>query len=57
MCWVGFNYGRDFDLRPRAEQTPINNFGYPYAEVDGNTSNYYDPKEFSYEYSSREISL
>ncbi|CAD7286691.1 hypothetical protein LMG8286_00489 [Campylobacter suis] len=55
MCWIGFNYGRDFDLKPRAEQTPINNFGYPYAEVDGNTQNYYDPKEFSYNYTSKEV--
>ncbi|MBE2985393.1 transglutaminase domain-containing protein [Campylobacter sp. RM9344] len=55
MCWIGFNYGRDFDLKPLAEQRPINNFGYPYAEVDGNTLDYYNPKEFSYDYVSKEI--
>ncbi|MCD8212737.1 MAG: transglutaminase-like domain-containing protein [Campylobacter sp.] len=55
MCWIGFNYGRDFVLKPEPEQSPINNFGYPYAEVDGNTLNYYDPKEFSYNYTSKEI--
>ena len=55
MCWIGFNYGRDFILKPAPEQTPLNNFGYPYAEVDGNTQNYYSPKEFSYDYVSTEL--
>lgn len=55
MCWVGFNYGRDFVLKPEPEQHPINNFGYPYAEADGNSADYYNPKEFSYSYSSQEI--
>ena len=54
MNWVGFNYGRDFDLAPQAEQTPINNFGYPYAEVDGDPLNYYDPLSFAYDYVSQE---
>ncbi|MDA3053988.1 MULTISPECIES: transglutaminase-like domain-containing protein [unclassified Campylobacter] len=55
MCWIGFNYGRDFTLSPRPAQFPINNFGYVYGETDGQTLNYYDPKEFSYDYKSREI--
>lgn len=54
MNWVGFNFGRDFDLSPIAEQTPLNNFGYPYAEVDGDPVNYYEPKVFAYEYLSSE---
>lgn len=54
MNWVGFNYGRDFDLFPVAEQTPLNNFGYPYAEVDGDPVNYYEPKVFAYDYQSSE---
>lgn len=54
MNWVGFNYGRDFDLFPTAEQTPLNNFGYPYAEVDGDPVNYYEPKVFAYDYKSSE---
>ncbi|WP_159565870.1 transglutaminase domain-containing protein [Budvicia diplopodorum] len=54
MNWVGFNYGRDFDLSPDAEQAPINNFGYPYAEVDGDPVNYYEPKVFVYDYQSQE---
>ncbi|CAD7287358.1 hypothetical protein LMG7974_00256 [Campylobacter majalis] len=55
MCWIGFNYGRDFVLKPEPEQSPINNFGYPYAETDGNVANYYSPKDFSYEYEAVEI--
>jgi transglutaminase-like putative cysteine protease len=55
MNWVGFNFGRDFDLFPTPEQSPINNFGYPYAEVDGDPMNYYDPALFSYDYSSQEL--
>lgn len=54
MCWMGFNEGRDFNLTPKPEQTPLNNFGYPYAEVDGNALNYYDAKTFSYSYTSEE---
>ncbi|EGM70827.1 transglutaminase-like enzyme, putative cysteine protease [Shewanella sp. HN-41] len=54
MNWVGFNYGRDFDLFPATEQTPLNNFGYPYAEVDGDPVNYYEPKVFAYDYKSSE---
>ncbi|BCV29757.1 transglutaminase-like domain-containing protein [Shewanella algae] len=54
MNWVGFNFGRDFDLAPMAEQTPLNNFGYPYAEVDGDPVNYYDPKVFAYDFQSTE---
>lgn len=54
MNWVGFNYGRDFDLFPIAEQTPLNNFAYPYAEVDGDPVNYHEPKVFAYDYKSSE---
>lgn len=55
MCWVGFNYGRDFVLKPEPYEKPLNNFGYPYAEVDDGVLNYYNPKTFAYEYSSKEI--
>ncbi len=55
MCWVGFNYGRDFVLKPEPEQYPINNFGYPYAEVAGDVLDYYDPKGFYYDYKSIEL--
>ena len=54
MNWVGFNYGRDFELYPATEQGAVNNFGYPYAEVDGDPINFYDPKVFTYHYVSTE---
>jgi transglutaminase-like putative cysteine protease len=55
MNWVGFNTARDFILYPKPEQYPLNMFGYPYAEVDGDVLNYYNPKEFSYTITSQEI--
>lgn len=54
MNWMGFNFGRDFDIYPANEQGAMNNFGYPYAEVDGDPLNYYDPKAFTYNYESQE---
>lgn len=50
MCWIGFNTGRDFILKPKPYEKPLNNFAYPYCEVDDNVLNYYDPKSFAYEY-------
>lgn len=54
-CWIGYNSGRDFVLKPEPAVKPINNFGYPYAEVDGEVVNYYNAKRFKYEYISQEI--
>lgn len=54
MNWVGFNHARDFALYPAAEQGDVNNLGYPYAEVDGDPLNFYDPAAFSYDYVSTE---
>ncbi|MCK3657677.1 hypothetical protein A4G18_02865 [Pasteurellaceae bacterium Pebbles2] len=53
--WVGFNHARDFTLYPAPELAPINNFGYPYAEVGGDPLNSFDAKEFGYEYTSKEL--
>ena len=55
MNWVGFNYGRDFILSPKPEQYPINMLGYPYAEVEDDVLNYYDPKAFGFTITSQEI--
>ncbi|MBE0491034.1 MAG: transglutaminase domain-containing protein [Sulfurospirillum sp.] len=55
MNWVGFNWGRDFTLSPKPANATINNFGYPYAEIDGEALNYYNPKTFSYNFTSQEI--
>lgn len=40
--------GRDLVLNPPQAGAPLNTFGYPYAEVDGKTLNFYDPKAFGY---------
>ncbi|QIW15320.1 hypothetical protein A4G20_02700 [Pasteurellaceae bacterium RH1A] len=53
--WVGFNHGRDFDLYPQPELTPLNNFGYPYAEIGGDPLNSFDPKAFKYDYISKKL--
>lgn len=53
--WVGFNHGRDFTLYPVPELAPLNNFGYPYAEVGGDPLNSYEAKEFGYEFISKEL--
>lgn len=53
--WVGFNYGRDFTLYPTPALAPINNFGYPYAEIGGDPLNSFDAKTFKYEYISKEL--
>ncbi|WP_150540116.1 transglutaminase-like domain-containing protein [Actinobacillus vicugnae] len=53
--WMGFNHARDFDLYPQPELTPINNFGYPYAEVGDDPLNSFDAKEFGYELISTEL--
>ncbi|MDG2960902.1 transglutaminase family protein [Bisgaard Taxon 10/6] len=52
--WMGFNHARDFNLYPMPELAPLNNFGYPYAEVGGDPLNSYDAKEFGYEFTSKE---
>lgn len=55
MNWVGFNYARDFDLYPTPELVPLNNFGYPYAEIGGDPLNFFNPTTFSYEFIAKEI--
>jgi len=55
MNWMGFNTGRDFVLSPKPEQFPINMFGYPYAEAEGDVLNYYNPKEFGFKITSQEV--
>ncbi|MCW9718895.1 transglutaminase-like domain-containing protein [Avibacterium sp. 21-599] len=52
--WMGFNHARDFTLYPTPELSPINNFGYPYAEVGGDPLNSFDAKEFGYEFISQQ---
>ncbi|XWY19461.1 transglutaminase-like domain-containing protein [Bisgaard Taxon 45] len=54
MNWIGYNHARDFDLYPLAEMSPLNNFGYPYAEVGGDPLNSFDPKAFGYEFKAQQ---
>ncbi|HWR98922.1 MAG TPA: transglutaminase domain-containing protein [Candidatus Methanoperedens sp.] len=42
--------GRDIVLNPRQAGPPLNTFGYPYAEIDGNPLDFYTPKGFVYTY-------
>ncbi len=55
MNWMGFNHARDFKLWPTPEQYPLNMFGYPYAEIEDEVLDYYDPKNFSYRITSQEL--
>lgn len=55
MNWMGYNHARDFDLYPQPELTPINNFGYPYAEIGGDPFNSFEPKSFKYEFISKKL--
>lgn len=55
MCWCAYNTSRDLYLKPTPKQSPLNNFGYPYAEIDGNTLDYYTPGDFYYEFKSVQI--
>lgn len=48
---VGFTTGRDLDLSPKQAGEKLNQFGYPYAEVDGNALEFYSPDTFIYEFS------
>ncbi len=54
MNWVGFNYARDFELSPKPTQFPLNMLGYPYGEIDDEVLNYYNPKTFSFNFTSQE---
>ena len=55
MNWMAFNHARDFKLWPTPEQYPLNMFGYPYAEIEDEVLDYYDPKNFSYRITSQEL--
>lgn len=40
--------GRDLKLTPAQAGEPLNNFGYPYGEVDGQKLDFYKPDTFKY---------
>lgn len=45
---VELSAGRDITLSPAQSGEALNNFGYPYAEVDGQAVDYYAPDTFVY---------
>lgn len=46
--------GRDMILNPPQAGTPLNTFGYLYAEIGGKPLDFYDPKGFAYKIMFRE---
>lgn len=42
--------GRDIVLNPQQKGKPLNNFGYPYAEIDGQAIDSLDPDSFQYKF-------
>ena len=46
--------GRDIVLNPQQAGTPLNTFGYPYAEIGGKSLDFYNPKDFNYQIFFRE---
>ena len=45
---VELSSGRDITLSPAQSGEALNNFGYPYAEIDGEAVDYYSPDTFVY---------
>lgn len=45
---VELSRGRDLVLAPAQDGAPLNDFGYPYAEVNGEMVDFYAPAEFVY---------
>jgi transglutaminase-like putative cysteine protease len=53
-CRIKLAVGRDLILNPPQAGAPLNTFGYPYAEVNGQPLDFYDAKNFSYKFSFTE---
>lgn len=45
---VELSRGRDLELAPPQAAEPLNNFGYPYAEIDDEAIDYWTPTDFVY---------
>ncbi|MDO5649136.1 MAG: transglutaminase-like domain-containing protein [Gallicola sp.] len=52
---VGLAQVRDITLNPKQAGDPLNNFGYPYAEVDDKPVDCYQPDEFIYKINYKDI--
>ncbi|MFA6144348.1 MAG: transglutaminase-like domain-containing protein [Sulfurimonas sp.] len=55
--WMAFNHARDFDLYPANAQGTLDSFGYPYAEVEGEYLDPFDPKIYHYTILSKKAVL
>lgn len=53
--WMAFNHARDFDLYPANTQGSLDSFGYPYAEVDGEYLDPFDPSTYRYTIRSQKV--
>lgn len=47
--------GRDILLNPTQKGAPLNTFGYPYAEVDSQPLDFYDPDSFKYTFTTYKL--
>ncbi len=47
---IKLSIGRDIILNPRQHGRPLNNFGYPYAEVGGQPLDWFNPSSFKYSF-------
>lgn len=55
--WMAFNHARDFDLYPSNTQGSLDSFGYPYAEVDGEYLDPFEPSHYRYTILSKKAVL
>ncbi len=46
--------GRDVELNPAQDGPPLNNFGYPFAQIGKDTLDWYQPEHFVYKITYRE---
>ena len=51
---IKLSTGRDIELNPPQAGEPLNNFGYPFAQVGGTTVDWYAPDSFKYKMSFKE---
>lgn len=51
---IELSAGRDITLNPKQSGPALNNFGYPYAEVDTEILDCWDPKQFIYKISFKQ---
>jgi transglutaminase-like putative cysteine protease len=56
MNWMGFNTAGDTRLAPETGK-PLGHFMYPYAEGARGALDYYDPQNFQYRMSARELKV